>query len=204
MTVSAAILAGGKSSRMGTNKAFLEVRNCRIIDHALDELKQVSNDILIITNTPTEYHRFSVRVAGDIYPGFGPLSGIHAALTHAENNRLLAVACDMPFVEANLARYLIESVKDYDVAIPVVEGYFEPLFAVYSKSCIKHIERCMEKKKLRIIDFFSSVKVKYVKEEEISQVADLERVFYNVNTPKELAMAKRIFKESEVSSQDSE
>ncbi|MBM7854054.1 molybdopterin-guanine dinucleotide biosynthesis protein A [Desulfohalotomaculum tongense] len=192
MKASAAILAGGKNSRMGTNKAFLEVQSCRIIDHALHELRRVSEDILIITNNPAEYSHLNVRLAQDIYPGRGPLSGIHSALVNAKNHTLLVVACDMPFIEAELARYLINAARDYDVVIPVVEGYFEPLFAVYTKACLPPIEWCFRKEKLRVIDFFSALKVKYVNEDEISRVADVERVFYNVNTPKELAAAKKL------------
>ncbi|WP_031514934.1 molybdenum cofactor guanylyltransferase [Desulfofalx alkaliphila] len=192
MKASAAILAGGKSSRMGTNKAFLEVRSCRIIDHTMDELKKVSDDILLITNKPEEYKGLGVRLAKDIYPGMGPLSGIHSALVHAGHRAVLVVACDMPFIEAGLARYLISFADDYQVIIPVVDGYHEPLFAVYSTSCVPHIERCILQGKRRVIDFFSSVRVKYVNEEEISKVANLELVFYNVNTPKELALAKKI------------
>lgn len=192
MKASAAVLAGGKSSRMGTNKAFLEVRSCRIIDHTLGELRQVSDDILLITNTPDEYGKLPVRTAQDIYPGLGPLSGIHSALVHAEHPVVLVVACDMPFIDSNLANYLIEQTRGYDLAVPMVDGYFEPLFAVYTTSCLPHIERCIKKDKRRVIDFFSSVRVKYVNEEEISRVADIETVFYNVNTPKELALAKKL------------
>ncbi|MBO8137626.1 MAG: molybdenum cofactor guanylyltransferase [Desulfotomaculum sp.] len=192
MKTSAAVLAGGKSSRMGTNKALLKVRSCRMIDHILEELEQVSRDILIITNTPSDYKHLNVRLAADIYPNRGPLSGIHSALVNARNHYLLAVACDMPFIEASLARYLINKAEGYDVVIPVVEGYYEPLFAVYSRSCLPYIEQCLDEKKYRIIDFFPLVKVKYVNEREISRVADPERVFYNVNTPKELAAAAKL------------
>ncbi|MEG6615861.1 molybdenum cofactor guanylyltransferase [Peptococcaceae bacterium 1198_IL3148] len=193
MNLSAAILAGGKSSRMGTTKAFVEVHSCRIIDHAIDELKQVSNDIMIVTNSVEEYSHLGIRLVKDIVPGLGPLSGIHSALVHAEMPQVLIVACDMPFIEAQLANLLAKYSLHYDVVIPRVEGYFEPLFAVYNKSCIQHIEKCIgQGGKLRVVDFFSYVKVKYVNEDEISQVADLERVFYNVNTPKELALAKKL------------
>lgn len=193
MNASAAILAGGKSSRMGKNKAFMEVRSCRIIDHALEELKKISEDILIITNDTTDYTHLGVRVAADIYPGLGPLSGVHSALVNAKESRVLVVACDMPFIQAELAFYLVALAKDFDAVVPMVDGYSEPLFAVYTKDCIPHIERCiLQGSKRRVVDFFPGVKVKYVNEEEISQVADIERVFYNVNTPKELALARKL------------
>ncbi len=192
MKISAAVLAGGKSSRMGTNKALLELRSCRIIDHALNELHQVSNDVLLITNTPEVYRGLTVRTASDVLPGYGPLSGIHSALVHAKNDSVLVVACDMPFVDANLARLMMDSAADFDVVIPKVDGYYEPLFAIYGKKCISAIEQCVQQGKLRVVDFFAYVKVKCVNKKEIAAVADLERVFYNVNTPKELALAKKL------------
>lgn len=196
MKASAAILAGGKSSRMGINKAFVQVRSCRIIDHAIEELIKVSNDILIVTNSVEDYVHLDIRVVTDIFPGYGPLSGIHAALANAMEDRVLVVACDMPFIESSLANYLINLAENYDAVVPTVEGYYEPLFAVYTKACLPHIEQCIKQgDKRRVIDFFSTIKVKYVNEEEISLVADLERVFYNVNTPKELAAARQLMKE---------
>jgi molybdopterin-guanine dinucleotide biosynthesis protein A len=192
MKLSAAVLAGGKSSRMGSNKAFVKVRSCRIIDHALAELKQVSDDIMIVTNSVNDYSHLNVRLVEDILPGLGPLSGIHSALVHANEPRVLVVACDMPFIEAGLAQLLVKLSQDCDIVIPKVDGYYEPLFAVYSKSCIKHIEKCIERGIRRVIDFFPCVQVKYVNGDEISLVADLEKVFYNVNTPKELALAKKL------------
>jgi len=195
MKASAAILAGGKSSRMGENKAFVQVRSCRIIDHAIEELLKVSSDILIVTNTAEDYAHLNIRVVTDIFPGYGPLSGIHAALASAVEDRVLVVACDMPFIESALANYLINLAEHYDAVVPTVEGYYEPLFAVYTKACLPHIERCIRQGgKRRVIDFFSTIKVKYVKEEEVSRVADIERVFYNVNTPKELAAARQFLK----------
>lgn len=192
MKVSAAILAGGKSSRMGKNKALLEVRSCRIIDHALNELHQVSDDVLLITNSPEVYNDINVRTVADILPGYGPLSGIHSALVHAQNPLVLIVACDMPFIDAKLAQYMINIASDFDVVVPKVDGYYEPLFALYGKPCIKVIEKCIAQGKRRVIDIFPEVKVKCVREEEIASVTDLELVFYNVNTPKELALAKKL------------
>lgn len=196
MEASAAILAGGKSSRMGTNKAFVQVRSCRIIDHAIGELKEISNDIMIVTNTVEDYADLGIRVVTDLLPGHGPLSGIHSALINAIHDRVLVVACDMPFIESALAKYLINLAEHHDAVVPTVEGYHEPLFAVYTKACLPHIESCINRGgKGRVIDFFSSVKVKYVNEKQIGQVANVERVFYNVNTPKELALARQFMKE---------
>lgn len=195
MRASAAILAGGKSSRMGTNKAFVQVRSCRIIDHAIEELNAISNDILIVTNTAEDYQHLGIRVVTDILPGYGPLSGIHSALTNALTDRVLVVACDMPFIEASLANYLIELTDNYDIVVPTVDGYYEPLFAVYTKNCLPQIERCIKAGNThRVIDIFPHLKVKYVSEEEISQVANIEKVFYNINTPKELAAAEKYLK----------
>ncbi|MCL0032720.1 molybdenum cofactor guanylyltransferase [Peptococcaceae bacterium] len=192
MNFSAAVLAGGKSSRMGTDKAFLEIKHCCMIDRVLSELRKITDDILIITNNLEKYNYRDVYICKDIYQDVGPIAGIHSALVHSQKQAVLIVACDMPFIKASLAKYLVDNLKDYDAVVPVINSFFEPLFAVYKTSCIPYIEQYIEHGKRKISGFFSLINLKCIDERHISSIVDPNIAFYNVNTPKELKLAKAI------------
>ena len=95
--ITAAILAGGKSQRMGTNKAFLLINNEPIISHTVTTLREITHDLLIVTNHPELYAEFQVTVVRDLQLGLGPIGAILTALSLTENSHVLVVACDLPF-----------------------------------------------------------------------------------------------------------
>ncbi|MCL0063508.1 molybdenum cofactor guanylyltransferase [Peptococcaceae bacterium] len=177
---------------MGTDKAFLEIKHCYMIDRVLSELRKITDDILIITNNLEKYNYRDVYICKDIYQDVGPIAGIHSALVHSQKQAVLIVACDMPFIKASLAKYLVDNLKDYDAVVPVINNFFEPLFAVYKTSCIPYIEQYIEHGKRKISSFFSLINLKCIDERHISSIVDPNIAFYNVNTPKELKLAKAI------------
>ncbi|NLK52745.1 MAG: molybdenum cofactor guanylyltransferase [Syntrophomonadaceae bacterium] len=179
------ILAGGQSSRMRKNKAFLPVGNLPIIERVLKELQEVCQELIIITNTPEEYQHLGVPVAVDLIPRKGPLSGVHAGLVFSKYYYNLVVACDMPFIHPKLATFLLTQTPGFDAVIPRIQGQPQPLFAVYSKACIKPIERRLHSEKRRTTDLYQEIKVLWVEEEVIRLIVDPEIVFCNVNTPQE-------------------
>jgi len=192
LEATAIILAGGKNTRMGCHKAFLEIGRQKIIERTVAQLSGLFAQVLVAGGEPSAYAFPGVEAVGDIIPGLGPLSGIHAGLTAAHNQYSLVLACDMPFVEAGLAVCLVREAPGFDVVVPQINQRLQPLFAVYSRDCLAPVARCLESRISRVTAFYHQVRVKYVAREKIALVADVEKVFYNVNTPADLAMARRL------------
>lgn len=186
----AIILCGGKNSRMGCNKALLEVGRQKIIERMVRQLSGLFGQIIISSNEPLEHTFPEVEAVPDIIPGRGPLSGIHAGLAAAGNHYSLVLACDMPFVDGKLAEYLIKEAPGFDVVVPRVDQYLQPLFAVYSKNCLAPVTECLKSSNSKVITFYHRVKVKYISREKISAVTDVGRVFFNINTPADLKAAR--------------
>ncbi len=189
--VSGIILAGGKSARMGAIKALLKVGPHLIIERIAAVLRTQVDELLIVTDRPHDLARYGDKTVNDIMTGRGPLGGIHAGLFHARCSRALVVACDMPFISARLAALLLREVPGYDVVVPRYRGYPEPLFALYGKSCLAPIERYLLHGYNKITGFYPQVHVRYLEEIEMKAVEpDLERVFFNINTPGDLSRAR--------------
>ncbi|TVM00348.1 MAG: molybdenum cofactor guanylyltransferase [Candidatus Brocadia sp. WS118] len=183
--MTAIILAGGKSQRMGFNKAFLQCGDKTFIEHQIDRLKRIFSEIIISANDADIYARLNLPVVSDIMPGKGPLGGICAGLIRSASHHAFVVACDMPFVYENVILYLKEQIDDYDVVVPQTSRGLEPLHAFYSKNCIQPIHRCLNEGKLRIIDFFAEVKVRIVYEQELQGLDGSTQSLANLNTPEE-------------------
>ncbi len=185
--ITGVILAGGKNSRMGSEKGLLEVEGQRIIERIIDELKQVVDEIIIISNNTT-YNYLNYKVCADIIKDCGPMSGIHSALTHSSTKKNLLISCDMPFITKDILKKIIANSKDCDVAIPKHDGLLEPLCAVYSKKCIKSFEECIKKEKFKLTDSFKYFVVKKINftKKELS-----ENEFLNINTPQEYQRIKQ-------------
>jgi len=192
LTVSGIVLAGGQSSRLSTDKSFINVNGQPLIEHIVAKLTRLSDDVIIVTNSPDEYDHLETRLVGDIYPGKGALGGIYSGLRAAANAYSLVVACDMPFLDLNLLRYMIILAREHDVVIPRIGGFTEPLHAIYSKNCLEPIDRLLARGGLKIIDFFSEVRVRYVEESEVDIFDPQHLSFFNVNTPNDLEEMKKL------------
>jgi molybdopterin-guanine dinucleotide biosynthesis protein A len=192
LTVSSIVLAGGQSSRLGTDKSFVNVNGQSLIEQIVAKLDRLSDDVIIVTNSPEKYSHLKTRLVGDIYPGKGSLGGIYSGLRAAANAYGLVVACDMPFLDLNLLRYMIVLAHGHDVVIPRIGGLTEPLHAIYSKSCLGPIGCLLARGGLKIIDFFSEVRVRYVEEGEVDIFDPHHLSFFNVNTPNDLEEMKKL------------
>lgn len=189
MRASGIILAGGKCSRFRSNKALVEIASQRLIDRIVSEFKAVFSKIILVTNTPDEYRGLDVDLISDIIPGRGPLSGIHAGLVSSPFDLNFVVACDMPFIKRELIAYLVRRAEPGDdVIVPVVEGYPEPLTAVYRKSCLGPIENCLAAGKYQVKSFYPLVNVKYIPEEDLLAYGG-KRNFFNINTRDDYRLA---------------
>jgi molybdopterin-guanine dinucleotide biosynthesis protein A len=195
--ISSVILAGGKSKRFGKNKAFLKIGGRILIDQIVEKMGRLSNEIIIVTNIlkkfdylPKKFDYLNVKLIKDIIPYKGSLGGIYSGLLFAENNSIFVVACDMPFLNIPLLKYIISFFQDYDVVIPKINNFFEPLHAIYSKKCIKPIKKLIDENNLKIVDFFKDVNVKFVKKNEIEKFDPDLLSLFNINTLEDLKIAK--------------
>jgi molybdopterin-guanine dinucleotide biosynthesis protein A len=189
------ILAGGQASRYGGRAKGLErVSGARVIDRVASVLSAETDALLLIANDPAASEWMpGVRVAGDVRPGIGSLAGIHAALVHA-GTAVLVVAWDMPFVPRALIAELRARGEHADVVAPESGSSrrgLEPLCAFYSQACIAPSERSLDADDRRVIGFFDQVRVARVPAEEVRRFGDPERLFMNVNSPDELALAEQ-------------
>lgn len=187
--MTAIILAGGKATRLkGFDKAFLSIGRETLINRQLRLLKELFKRVIIVTNSP---HKFSnpkdIKVTTDIIPNLGPLAGIFTGLLASKDKYNFVVACDMPFINPNLIRYMCKNKSGYDIVVPRVNGRYEPLYCIYSKNCLGSIKQLLDKKVFKITKFFSKVKVREVTEAQILKFASPELIFMNINTPKDFA-----------------
>ena len=180
--MNAVILVGGKSSRMGTNKAFLELKGKTFIELQIELLREMFDEISISANTPSEYEYLNLPIFKDIYPGKGPLGGIYTSLINSSSLHTFMLACDMPFVGPELIRHLKDLTKEYDVVIPKSENGLEPLHAFYSKNCIEPIKRELDENNLRIRSFFPQVNVKIVELDSLASSDHFKNSIKNLNT----------------------
>jgi len=190
----AIILAGGKASRMGgIDKAFLKISREKLIDRQLGLLRKLFKKIIIVTNSPRKYsHLKDVKIISDIIPNLGPLGGLYSGLTASSSFYNFVVACDMPFLNVALIKYLIDIKDNYDITIPKIDGKRHPLFGIYSKNCIPVIEKMLKQNRLNVSSIFTSVRSHFIVREEIEQFdADLASLV-NINTKDDLEAVKEM------------
>ncbi|MFQ5835891.1 MAG: molybdenum cofactor guanylyltransferase, partial [bacterium] len=156
------ILAGGENIRIGLNKALLKINGGTIIEHIIKVINPIFSQILIVTNSPKDFEFLRVKVVKDPTQGRSPLAGIYSGLIYSKNYHNFFFACDMPFINPDLIKFMIEESGDYEVIIPQGNRGFEPLHAIYSKSCLKAIRVQLESNNFKITDFFSKVRVKFI------------------------------------------
>lgn len=191
--ISAIVLAGGKSRRLGVDKALLALRNGQsLLVSAVKTVGKVAAEVIVVANDKGYGDDIEARLVPDVYPGKGSLGGIYSGLLSSAYARSLVVACDMPFLNDRLLAYMVSLPRDYDVLIPRLGDALEPLHAVYSKECLPYMRELLAHDHLKIIDFFDQVRVRYVDAAEIDVFDPDHLSFFNVNTPEQLAKARSI------------
>ena len=184
--VTGVVLAGGKSTRYGTNKAFAEIQGIRLVDRTISVMGSVFQRLLIVTNTPDEFAYLDLPMVEDLIKGFGPLGGIYTGLEAIDDEAGFFVACDMPFLRENFLRHMVSLRGDYDAVVPRVRWMVEPLHALYAKKCLPAIMESIHSREYQILKFFQKIKVRYVEEEEIRKVDPDLKSFFNINRPEDL------------------
>lgn len=183
--VTGVILAGGKSSRMGSNKALLPYRGGRFIESIHRLLAELFDEVLLVTDTPEQYDFLPARKVADLYTGRGALAGLHAALQESRTSHIFAVACDMPYLNGDLITRLAGLREEGDVVIPHGEKGPEPLHALYGKRCLPAMERALVQGRRRIVSFFPEVRVCNFSPALVAALDPRFDSFKNINTPGE-------------------
>jgi len=181
--VTGVILAGGQSSRMGSNKALLPYRGGRFIESIYHTLSGLFAEVLLVTNSPEQYAFLNCRTVADRYAGMGALAGLHAGLHGSRSSHIFAVACDMPYLNETLIRALLARRHLAEVVIPESANGLEPLHAVYGKGCLPAMEQSLGTGKRRIVSFFPRIRVQTFTSDLVANIVGDFSSFSNINTP---------------------
>ena len=194
--VSAVVLAGGMSRRLGRDKAVEPLGGQPLIARVLSRVAQVTDETVVVVNHTARASELpldkDVVAAVDRYPDSGSLGGIFTGLEAAAAEWALVVACDMPFLNVPLLRRILSLREGRDAVVPVVEGRPEPTHAAYSRRCLPHIERRLQANDLKISRFFEDVDVMYLDESAVAELDPNHLSFFNVNTEQDLERARQI------------
>ncbi len=185
MQATAIILAGGKSSRFGRDKTLLKQNQRLIIEDIIEKCRPLFGEILIVCNQPDKFHFPGVRVVTDVYPGLGPMAGIHAGLLAANQPWGFVIACDMPLIQPALMAYMLAQRVGYQAVIPCDGQYMEPLFALYQKQLYPQMAAMLETNQRCILDLYTGIAINYLPKEQWQAAAVDEDVFFNINYPED-------------------
>ena len=189
--ISAFVLAGGKSSRLGTDKALLKIHGETLLERAVALSTHVTDKVFVVG----EKAKLTGigNVVEDAYNGCGPLGGIHAALRHSSTDGNLLLAVDMPFVTEKFLRFLISISQQFDsvVTVPQSGGRLQPLCAIYRKVFAEVAEQALQRGKYKVDPLFDHVSTRIIEEKELAAAGFSAEIFENVNTPDDWEQAQR-------------
>lgn len=192
MKTSGVILAGGKSTRMKFNKAFACIAGQPVVQIILEKFQLFFDETIIISNEPKLYEKLGFTICPDVFPGLGPVAGIHSALYHACYDRVFVMGCDMPFMNMALVDFLLDSLEDYECVVPEIDTHLQPLSAVYSKKCLPVLTQCLENDKLKLIRVFEELYTRVITDTQMERFGNPREIFMNVNDQAALETAQQI------------
>lgn len=179
--ITAIILAGGKSTRMGSDKGLMKLNNIAFVQHIIDAVKPHVNEILIISDNE-KHDVFNLKRYSDIIPNVGPLGGIYTGLHHSKTEVNLIISCDVPMIDSELISELLSNYSsEYDIIQTKSNEKTMPLVAIYHKTCVLEAENWIKEGKLRVREFVASRKLKTVNLKK-----RFETQLFNINTPEQL------------------
>lgn len=196
---SAVILAGGKSSRMGSDKLLLPLGRRPVIAHVIEIVRPLFAECVVVTDHTEKYSSFGVRVVSDILTDLekNSLAGIHAGLCAAKSRYALVLAGDMPFVRPEVLTALCRLCDGYDAAVPREGPHLQPLCAVYHRGCLGVMEEMISLRKYKISEALARLRVNYVDGGSLLRLDPDGMSFFNINTPKDYELAKNYLSKKE-------
>ena len=185
MKLSAIILAGGKSSRMKYNKELIKIKDQFLVHMQINQLKDIFNEIIIVSNNASHYQGLNVKVVQDILIGNSPIIGLHAGLSSSNNLHNYVNACDMPNINKKYIHYLINTCQDSAAYVAKQNNYIEPFNAIYSKKIIPNIEAFVNENQFGFQRLVRSLDTHYISEEEVAKF-NTSNMFMNINNEEDL------------------
>lgn len=192
------ILAGGKGSRLGLEKAFLEIGGKSIIEIVIDAL-DLCDEIIISANDANRFKNLPARIVPDEPRSGGALVGLYSSLKAAKNDLAIVVACDMPFLSKSFIRHIMQLPVNYDALVPSFGGYIEPLHSIYSKRCLDSIVKHIKAGHRQLRSFYDEVNIEYVEEDVVKEFSSDGLIFFNINTAQDLEKARGIVSNGRIS-----
>tara|TARA_B110000014_G_C19990864_1_gene513210 strand:- start:349 stop:960 length:612 start_codon:yes stop_codon:yes gene_type:complete len=193
ISVSAAILAGGKSTRMrGEDKSLLILNGIPFVESIRKRLGDCFTEIFVVSDRSRQIKEMGFSVFPDLISDKGPLGGLYTALSVSASNKVLLVACDMPLLKESFVRNFVMSASDEDIFIPLNNSNPEPLFAIYDKDCLPAIIEKIQCEELEMTSFFSELNVRYLEEKTWRQWDADGISFQNINTPSDFENSKKL------------
>jgi len=187
--VKAVILAGGENRRLPEIKGFIEIGGKKIIESSVGLLKGIFDAVIISTNNPEWYFYLGIPMVGDVVSYRGPMTGILSALISLEVPEIFVTACDMPFIQPALVKYIVSRAQNrdtefqvWDAVVPIFDGKPQPLLGMYSKRLIPKMENSIREGNRGLRDFLKKITVLYISEDEVRTLDPEGRSFVNINT----------------------
>ena len=184
--ITGVILVGGKSRRMGRDKAFLPWDGAPLFEKVQRIFLENFRSVLLVGGEAERFARYALEVIPDRYPG-SALGGLYTGLFAASDDHIFVTSCDMPYPSAALLKHLCSLKEGFDCVVPETAQALEPLFAVYAKSALPAMLDMLESGNFRIYDLYPQLRTRYVAGAELAPFAEGGRSFINVNTPAEFA-----------------
>lgn len=177
-----AVLAGGRSRRFGKNKALEAFHGMRLIDHAVESLRNMCNPLLLVANDLSPYYDVKATLIQDVILHQGPLGAIYTSLLFSPHEWVFVKATDMPFLASDIVMMMLGLRAGSDVVVPLCGNMYEPLLALYHRRCLPMIAAALDKKERKVVAFYPKVRIKTLGEQEWRQVDQEGRSFFNINT----------------------
>jgi len=196
------ILSGGKSKRMGVNKSLLKVESKTIIEVVQDKISKLFKELLVVTNEPELYQFLNLKIYEDIFPGKGPLAGIHSGLVHSKTQQNFILSCDIPLITTDMINTIINYKKDSPITVAKADGYIQQLCGVYDKSCLSKVEDLLaeslsdenrntqqEKRGCKVLQLIKEIDAEILDAEALPFYN--KDLFFNMNTMDDFIYAKK-------------
>lgn len=189
------LLAGGQSTRFGSNKALANLGNQIIIKRIINTLDQVSDKVYVVVDRQSKYSFLrNIQVVEDIIINKGPLGGLYTGLYYSDSNYNFLMACDMPLITVEYLEFLKKFEKSYDILVPEHNNFIEPLAGIYSKNCHNLILKEIKNNNLKFKSFFKQANLSVINEEDIREINDPDRLFCNINYTEDLKKAEKMIR----------
>jgi molybdopterin-guanine dinucleotide biosynthesis protein A len=191
----AVILCGGKSSRMGFDKCKIKIKDKYLIEIIGEQLEEVFEDIILISNDILKFTDIKYRTKMDIIPDLGPMGAIYSGLKYASSKNVFITACDMPFINIDFIKHMMKLIKDENVegVVSLKSNYVEPLYAFYSISMLNRFESHIKQQSFKLLNVINESRIYYIEEREVKKFSSDLNIFTNLNYKSDLAALEKIF-----------